>query len=244
MKASTVEQHRLLDVQELDTRLAQLAHRRRTLPESVKREELVGTLAELNTKVAQTQSALAGINRELTKADDEVRNVRQRIERDQHLIDSGSITDAKQITDLQHEVSSLSRRQTDLEDVEIDVMQQAEDLSDKITALGAEIETAQATLDQVSAQEAHLLTEIDGHVVDATADRADAASSISAELLALYEKIRSTSGIGAAPLVGGRCEGCHMQLAPNDLRTIEAAEPDDVLRCEECRCILVRAQNG
>jgi uncharacterized protein len=66
------------------------------------------------------------------------------------------------------------------------------------------------------------------------------------ELLDLYEKLRAQhGGVGAAALRRGRCEGCHLSLNTVDLNSIRAAAPDEVLRCEECRRILVRnAESG
>ena len=55
-----------------------------------------------------------------------------------------------------------------------------------------------------------------------------------------YERLRTQHGVGAAALRAGRCEGCHLSLNTVDLARIRAAAPDEVLRCEECRRILVR----
>jgi len=66
-----------------------------------------------------------------------------------------------------------------------------------------------------------------------------------ADLLKVYDQIRTTRGVGAAMLRGGRCEGCHLSLNTVDLNVIRSAAPDEVIRCEECRRILVRtAESG
>ncbi|MGH8889125.1 MAG: zinc ribbon domain-containing protein, partial [Acidothermaceae bacterium] len=83
--------------------------------------------------------------------------------------------------------------------------------------------------------------EIDSEIVTTTSARAAVSRDIPAELLTLYEKIRDSSdGVGAAALHRGRCEGCHLSLNPGDLGHIRDASPDTVIRCEECRRILVR----
>ena len=240
MKASPQQQQELIKVQDLDTRLGQLIHQRDNLAESQRREELVAQLAELNAKAVRTQTELSDLNRELTRAEGEVATVRNRAKRDQELIDSGSITNPKQIADLQHEVESLARRQADLEDAELELMEQAEDLTRRINDLAEQSAEVQTELDAISTTEAEILVDIDGERGAVEAQRKATAELVDLELLALYEKIRATSGIGAAKLVGGRCEGCHMQLAPSDVRAIESAADDEVVRCEECRCILIR----
>ncbi|MGI9007232.1 MAG: zinc ribbon domain-containing protein [Streptosporangiaceae bacterium] len=51
-------------------------------------------------------------------------------------------------------------------------------------------------------------------------------------------------GVGAAALHQRRCQGCHLTLNTVDVNTIRAAPPDEVLRCEECRRILVRTPDS
>ena len=74
-----------------------------------------------------------------------------------------------------------------------------------------------------------------------SADRIAKTQSVQADFLALYEKIReSSNGIGAAVLAGNQCKGCNLTLNANELQRISALAEDEVVRCEECRCILVR----
>ena len=61
----------------------------------------------------------------------------------------------------------------------------------------------------------------------------------------MYEKLRASSGgVGAAALHRGRCEGCHLQLNTTDLNRLRDAPDDDVVRCEECRRILIRTDES
>ena len=72
-------------------------------------------------------------------------------------------------------------------------------------------------------------------------ERARVLTEIPAELVTLYEKLRiDHNGVGAAALHQRRCEGCRMELTPVDIGRLRDAAPDEVLRCEECRRILVR----
>lgn len=240
MKASPEQQVLLLQVQNLDTLLGQLEHRKKTLSQTAQLVEVIDELASLNTRIVQAQTELTDLNRELTKAEGEVASVRSRAKRDQELIDSGSITSSKQLEDLTHEVESLAKRQRDLEDAELEVMEQAEDVTNRVNALTADVEANEARRAQLAAEQEVAHGEIDAEVADAQQQRATHVGQIDGELVSLYEKIRSSTGIGAAKLSYGRCEGCHMQLAPTEQNAIEAAADDDVVRCEECRCILIR----
>ncbi|MEI6622335.1 MAG: C4-type zinc ribbon domain-containing protein [Actinomycetes bacterium] len=188
---------------------------------------------------AQTEAA--DLARAVSRAEDEVQVVRSRAAKDQHLLDSGAITSPKQLSELQHEIVSLARRQGELEDAELEVMELLEQAQDGLAAL---IET----LEDLRSKRATLCAARDVVVADISRDRALAISQrsiasvgIPADLLKLYQKLRENQGgVGAAALRRNRCEGCHMQLPPTELESVLAAAPDEVVRCEECRRILVR----
>ncbi len=239
MKADPSRQRRLLDLQALDTRLAQLDHRRRTLPEHARLEELQARVEELEAEAVRARTALSDVQREVAKAEADVQLVRDRAERDRQRLASGVGT-AKDLQALQHELESLARRQATLEDEELEVMQRAEDLQ-------AEVDRIEAQLAEVRSEVAEVTAARDGKVAELDAERAEVASGrdaivaeVGPDLVALYDKIRATSGTGAAPLVQRRCGGCQLELNNVELGRIRAAAEDEVLRCEECRRILVR----
>lgn len=241
MKASPNEQQVLLDLQHLDTRLDQLAHRAAHLPEVARYTELRDRLAEFQTDSVQAQTELSDLGEQVAKAELEVAGVRTRARKDQSLLDSGAITSGKQLEDLQHEITSLARRQTSLEDVELELMEQAEAVQERVDDLSNSVSRTKAELAGVEQARDALLAEISDEVGRIDLRRIKLIDELPVDLIALYQRLRDAlGGVGAAPLVGKHCEGCNMQLAPTDLSAIAAAEPDDVVRCEECRRILVR----
>ena len=244
LKASPELQSRLLEVQDVDTRLDQLAHREANLPETQQLAELTERLAELNTDVVNASTDLSDLEREVRKAEDEVEQVRKRTAKDQDLLDSGSISSGKQLEEIQHEITSLLRRQTELEDAQLEVMERAEGAQNRVDQLTAAIAEAQASQAELESVHAALTAEIADERRQLLAQRDALAVDLPADLTALYDKLRdSLGGVGAAPLRGSRCEGCHMQIAPTDLKVIADADADEVVRCEECRRILVRSGN-
>lgn len=244
LKASPELQSRLLEVQDVDTRLDQLAHREANLPETQQLAELTERLAELNTDVVNASTDLSDLEREVRKAEDEVEQVRKRTAKDQDLLDSGSISSGKQLEEIQHEIASLLRRQTELEDAQLEVMERAEGAQNRVDQLTAAISEAQASQAELESVHAALIAEIADERRQLMAQRDALAADLPADLTALYDKLRdSLGGVGAAPLRGSRCEGCHMQIAPTDLKAIADADADEVVRCEECRRILVRSGN-
>lgn len=237
--APAADQHRLLEVQDLDTRLDQNAHRRRTLPVLERITELAAQLADLDAALVTSRTAASDLRRELTKAETDVEQVRSRAVRDQARLQAGA--GAKDAQALTSEIESLARRQADLEEVELAVMER---LEAHTTAL-AELEQAHAALVEQQAQTAverdSAERELDIEAEQLRAARATAVAGLDAGLVALYEKLRTQlAGRGAAALRGRQCEGCRMELNPLDLERIRAAAEDQVVRCEECGRILVR----
>lgn len=239
-------QLRLLDLQAHDTRLDQLAHRRATLPEAARAAELERALAGIDDRRVAARTIVADLEREQAKADADVDLVRQRAAKDQQLLDSGGITNAKQLESIQSELRSLARRQSDLEDIELEVMERLEGAEAALTALEREHESLAAELAEVVVARDEALAGLDADSASVRAERDGLAAGVDPDLVRLYEKLRADhGGVGAAALYRGRCEGCRLQLPPVDVERIRNAAPDEVLRCEECRRILVRtAESG
>lgn len=238
--APTTDQWRLLDVQALDTRLAQIAHRRRTLPELEQITELEARSTALHDELVAAQTRTSDVQRELTKAEADVELVRQRAARDQARLEQGA-GGHKELESLQHEIATLARRQSELEDTELEVMERMEEATAQVERLTGEQSELQRGLDDLVGRRDAAWAELDDEANRITSERTGMVAGIDAPLLALYEKIReSTGGVGAAMLRARRCEGCRLELTPQDLQRIRAAATDEIVRCEECRRILVR----
>lgn len=245
MKAQPEAQLALLDVQACDTRLSQLQHRIDTLPESSELEQIRARVERLRKEIIAAETIVSDLERERLKADADVDLVRERSRKDRELLDSGSINDPKQLQSLESEIESLAKRQSDLEDVELEIMERLEGAQAAVVQLTGDRETAEAEQQRLTEVVAAVQTEVDSERSAVQADRADLLTRIPAELAALYDKARGAhSGVGAARLHRGRCEGCRLELSPTEISEIRAAAEDEVLRCEECRCILVRTSES
>ncbi|HVT65537.1 MAG TPA: C4-type zinc ribbon domain-containing protein [Mycobacteriales bacterium] len=245
MNAAPEDQLRLLDVQELDSTIDRLEHRRATLPEHAEIEQLGERKAALSDDIVRAETADSDLGREQAKVDTDVEQVRARMQRDQQRLDSGQVGSPKELENLQSEIESLHRRQTELEDAELEVMEQREEVQNRLSALKEELAGVETSLAEVTARRDLTLGEIAADAEKTAAQRAETSATLPADLLALYDKLRASSGgIGAAALHRGQCQGCHLQLNTTDLNRIRDAEPDEVLRCEECRRILVRTNES
>jgi predicted nucleic acid-binding Zn-ribbon protein len=245
MKAEPSDQQRLLDLQALDTGLDRLTARRRNLPELAKLDEAVKALAALDDDVVRVRTELSDVGRAQRKLDNEIDMVRMRADRDRARLDSGLLASPRELENLQAELASLARRQGVLEDEALEKMEVVEGLEARLAQLSADRERLAAERDAAAERRDAALGELDAEASRRRAEREALAPALPAALVALYERIRSTSaGVGAAALVRRRCEGCHLELSGADLRAVAAAPPDEVVRCEECRRILVRTKES
>ncbi|GMA39369.1 zinc ribbon domain-containing protein [Mobilicoccus caccae] len=243
MKANQQLQWRLLDLQGIDTRLAQIAHRTKNLPEALEVSTRSGELAALDSEITRARVDADDIHREATKAEADVTLVRDRATRNQARLDAGQGS-AKDMQALTHELDSLARRQGELEEIELEAMERAEVADKRLVALEGRRGPLQETLSEAEAARTAAQAELDREREALERQRTDVAAGITDDLLALYEKIRTTSGTGAAALRHRRCEGCNLELMAADLSRFAKAADNEVLRCEECRRILVRTSES
>ncbi|WP_063777049.1 zinc ribbon domain-containing protein [Streptomyces humi] len=245
MNAAPADQIRLLDVQALDVRLQQLAHKRKSLPEHAEIESLTKDLTQLRDLSVAAQTEESDTAREQTKAEQDVDQVRQRAARDQQRLDSGAITSPKDLENLQREIVSLAKRQGDLEDVVLEVMERRESAQERVAELSERVGAVQGRIDEATARRDTAAEQLDAEAATVTKEREVIAAAVPADLLKLYDKLREQQGgIGAAKLYARSCQGCRQELAITELNEIRSAAPDTVVRCENCRRILVRTSES
>ncbi|GGM48826.1 hypothetical protein GCM10011608_37140 [Micromonospora sonchi] len=243
MKADPQVQRRLLDLQAIDTALAQLAHRRRTLPERAALEALARELSALEDERVRAQVAVDDLDRDISRMEKDVDQVRARKAKNEARLAAGT-GPARELEALQHELVSLNRRQNDLEDAELELMEQretAQSVLDGVEQRLTEVRERRAVTEQ---RRDESLAEMGREEEFKRSARQPLANDLPADLVQLYDRIRTDSGLGAALLAAGRCGGCRLDLSGADLGRIRKADPDEVIRCEECRRILVRTNES
>lgn len=245
LNAAPADQIRLLDVQALDVRLSQLAHKRKSLPEHAEIESLTKDLTQLRDLLVAAQTEESDTTREQTKAEQDVDQVRQRAARDQQRLDSGAVSSPKDLESLQREIASLAKRQGDLEDVVLEVMERRESAQERVAELTERVSSVQSKTDDAITRRDAATQQIDAEAAEVAKERAVVAEVIPADLLKLYDKLREKQGgVGAARLYQRKCEGCRLELNITEVAEVRAASPDTVLRCENCSRILVRTSES
>ena len=241
MKADPFVQLKLLDVQALDSQLDGLRAQITSMPETAELARLVQQRDALAIEVRNHGVDVDDLTAEQKKADRDVESVRTRRERDQGLVDSGSVSNPKDLERMLHELESLTRRISDLEDVEIEVMERLEAAQTARSEAEAKLNDIVVEIADVEVKRDKRSAEIKAEGAEVTRERAQTADGMPTDLMDLYVKLRvQKGGVGAAELRARQCGGCRLTLDASILATMREAPTDEVLRCEECGRILVR----
>lgn len=245
MQIEPREQLRLLDLADVDKSLNRLRHERNAIPQLKTIEDADVQLGGTRGDVIDAQTSRNDLGREMQRLESDIESVRNRIERNQQRLDSGAVSSAKDVTALEHEMQTLHRRQSTLEDQELELMERAESLDTQL----AEVAKSRKAVEEIRAgaviERDERWVEIDQQIAMTQTQRDAMAGTFDGDLLAMYDKIRTTGVPGAALMTQRRCGGCRMELSGSELAAVRAAAPTEIVRCESCRCIMVRtAESG
>lgn len=244
MKAEVAQQRALLDLAELDAELTRHAHRATHLPEQQRFDELETQQRAIADRLAVVGLAMEDLDSQIAKLESEVDAVRKREDRDRGLLDSGTLSDPKQLAELQHELGTLERRQASLEDTLLEVMERREEVAADQAREQTALDAVERDLVAARADRDAALGGVEESRTGAAARRAEVAAGMEGELLELYERQRAATGVGAGRLLGHRCGACRIELDRGELARISAAADDEVLHCPECRAILLRLKDS
>jgi len=242
MKASQASQNQILALQQIDSDIILLEHKIKNLRLATQLETASTSLISARNLLIAAETEKSDIKHELSKSEVDVEQVVSRIEKDEKRLATGAGT-PKELEQIQHELGSLEKRRSELEEVELEIMVRIEGLDERIKSLTTEVSNWDSEVTKLKAQldsELHELNAAKARDIEA---RTELAKTVETELLQLYEKIRSTSdGVGAARLVGDKCEGCHLTMNSAEVTRIKSLPDDELVRCEECRRILIRVK--
>lgn len=232
----------LLRLAAIDAELTRIAHRRTVLPEQ---QEVVRLEAERNTHsdaAVAVEIVLDDLDRDIRKLEGEVEAVRKREDRDKGMLTAGTVN-AKQL-EIQHELGSLERRRSVLEDELLEVMERREASAADHEHAGARLSKTEADLAAARRRRDEAVADLDVAQDRCDTDRAGVIAKLPAEVLAIYDRQREQHGVGAALLQARRCGACRIELDRGEIARIAKTAPDVVVRCPECGAILVRTKES
>ena len=240
MKASVTDQNNLIELQRIDSAISQANHRLKALPEH---QQLVAIQAKLVAGAAELETAeaeLADVAIDLRRSEVEVEQVADRMTKDEARL-SGGQASPKELEQLQHELGTLAKRKSELEDGELEIMIRHDGAKQKVETLKSDEDGLMKLELELNIRLENAKTEIDREIALKNSERTLLVPKIDTALIELYEKVKASgSGIGAALLIGNTCDGCRLAINAVEMERIKSLDSEEVLRCEECRRILVR----
>ena len=239
MQAKLEDQHKVLAIAEIDLRIATLNQKINTLPEALLLKELNIQFETTRDLRIAAETELSDLSGEVNRAENDVEQVEKRIQKDKARLNAGQGT-PKELEGLQHELVSLAGRRAELEEVELEVMLRVDEIKSRITDLKSKENELATKVAEASAARDSSLAIFENEIKEAMNKRLYLLPQIDKALVDLYEKVRSSGVIGAARLKNGQCGGCNLSINSGDLSKLMALTEEEVARCEECRCILVR----
>jgi len=241
VNADPADQRKLLDLADLDARIRHDERVAGNPPQAAEVRELIAQRAGLTQELSSRANARDDLTAEIARLESDVKVVDARIARDTERLAASS--NPKQAQGFESELTALARRKSDLEDLEIALMERLESADAAVAEQEALIAETNARGAELSAEAKRVVAEATERLEGARRDREAVAGSVPPALVALYERL-AARGNGAGLLRAGACEACRMVLPPSDLANVRRAQTDEVVFCPECGAILVRTEES
>jgi predicted nucleic acid-binding Zn-ribbon protein len=240
MQASVAQQSLILELQSIDNEIMQANTKLKSLPEIEQLLHIDKRITTATDELAVVKAEADQIALELRRGEVDVETVTDRIKKDEARLASGNAT-PKELEQLQHEVGTLKKRQEHLEEIELEIMIRSDAIVARSNTLNTDLASLQTLKDEISGRLKNATDEINKVIADKNTARNLVANQLEKPLLELSDKSRgSGGGVGAAALVGNKCNGCNLAINAVEMERIKSLAKDELLRCEECRRILVR----
>jgi|TARA_B110000503_G_scaffold43650_1_gene71427 uncharacterized protein len=240
MKASVSDQNSLIELQRIDLAIMQAQHKLKSLPEREQIVSIEGRLSASAELLTVAEVELAGVTIDLRRSEADVESVADRMAKDESRLNNGSAS-PKELEQLQHEIATLAKRKSELEDSELEIMMKVDVAKERVAIIKSDEEGLKKLELELNIRLENAATELNRDVELNNSQRVLILPKIDGALIEVYEKVRANSGgVGAALLIGNTCDGCRLAINAVEMERIKSLESDEVLRCEECRRILVR----
>lgn len=231
---------RLLDLQRVDTAIDRLRQRKADLPEQRTLDELNAELDAVKAEHAAKKTELDAVALDQGRLEGEVTMIEDKIKHESERLYGGDISNPKELANIQAELDGLRRRKAHLEDQDLEVMERREGVEAELSTLTEKLDGLTARTTEAEGARDSAAVEIENDLSKNESERAAIVPEIPDELRELYDDLRTKkNGVGVAALVGGVCRGCGVSLSPVALDVIKRAPDDEIVRCENCRRLLV-----
>jgi len=233
--------HLLLEVQAIDTAIDQVRHQRSHHPLRSELSTLLAHQVHLTERLAGERAGLDALATRQSELEAAVTEGAERIAVLEKRMYSGEVSASRELQAMSEEVASIRRRDSSIEDSILEVMEEREPVESAVAELEAQLAEVVARAGQLEAALAEADESLAAQERELQAQRDERSTGVPPDLLSRYSRLRERlGGVGVAPLVDGRCGGCHLALSATELDGVRRAPADAVLTCEQCGRLLVR----
>ncbi|MGH2690825.1 MAG: zinc ribbon domain-containing protein [Actinomycetota bacterium] len=229
----------LLELQKVDSRIHRLEHGLANLPEAAELEQLQARRAELAGTIDEARTVVHDHAKQQKRLEDEIDSIVTKLKQEDLRLYGGTVTNPRELAAMQGEIEALRRRQSSLEDEDLEVLEARETAEGRLRELESEAEALDASIAEATGRRDVAVAGIDGELAEARSERAGWVPKFDAGLLGLYDRLREQmiDHVAAAPLLDGSCQGCHMRLPSQEYERVR--DSTGLIRCDECGRILV-----
>jgi hypothetical protein len=230
----------LLAVQDLDTSITQMEHRRDALAETSGLAAVDAELAGLGAQQADAAGRRAVLTETQKELELQIAGITERRDLVEKRLYAATGSSARDLQAMNEEVKHLTDRRAQLEELELVAMLDADPIDAELAALGERIAPLEARAKELHERVEQERLELDAAIASAAGTRAAEAAQLPTALSDRYETLRTRlKGTGAARLIGSHCDGCHLELPSMEVERIRALPPGEVATCEQCGRILI-----
>ena len=236
MKATAVQQQALLDLAALDL---EIARNNRGIAENERgsaRDEVQATLAKASEVLLAHRHAGDELASEIDRVEQDLELVERRIESDKSRLQNSS--SPKDIQGIQHELVSLEKRKSALEELELELLERRDANAVEIASANGLRQQAASELEAIDAELETLSLKLRSGLSLLQSRRQTYVELLTAEQLELYSKLLGKT-LPVARLDGLSCGACNLNLSGATVDEIRATPKDELARCPECAAMLV-----
>lgn len=238
MKANLQDQKRLLELVELDLTLVKTASDKAKLLAATD-IQLAGEKAlALSDQLIDARNRVGDLELELKRSEIDLELVENRIAKDNQRLSTTS--SAKDAQGIEHELTSLAKRKSELEDAELGIMEELDKVRAELIAAEAAKSDAEDELSSLRASLSSNTSELDANRSDLISKRTSLVGLIDPELAAAYQK-KADRTVAVGRLSGRECGACRLSITATNLEEIVALPADEIAECPNCQAYLVRS---
>lgn len=228
-----------LALQDIDSSLDSISHKRPRLPEVVAHQQATAELAELRARIAAAQQRIDAAQAAIEASEHAAADLTKKRTRLEAQLKT--IIAPREAEALLHEIDTINGQRDELDDQELAALDQQGEGEALLASLAADLPARDAIVEAAAAELQAVHVALDAEVAALHAQREEALASLTADDIALYDRVRKQfGGVGVARLEGSHCSGCHMDLSPRELDLVKAVPADALAECPQCGRIIVR----